>query len=295
VSDGDSTVPNAKGRKPCDREGWPGHWVVHFSSGFAPRIVRQRDGSNPPQFDAFNEPDALKLGFFVQVNGNVDFNGSQQQPGVFLNHSLVCFSAFGPEIFVGPDPTQAGFGGAPLPPGASMTPPANFTPPAVPGGVAPPPLVPGVPGAGAPMPPVPGAPVAPPAAPARVMTAAANGATYEAMLAAGWTDATLIQHGMMQAAPVAPQPPGGGVGGPPGMAPQPPAAPVAPLVPVAPNAQFVQVPGVPGAPGTPPVPGAPAAPPARQLTVKANGATYEQLIAAGWSDATLVQHGMMTA
>jgi len=39
----------------------------------------------------------------------------------------------------------------------------------------------------------------PPAAPARQMTPAANGATYEQMIAAGWTDTTLIQHGMMMA------------------------------------------------------------------------------------------------
>lgn len=65
--------------------------------------------------------------------------------------------------------------------------------------------IPGAPVA-APVPaPVP-APMAPPAAPVpqpqHVMTAAAQGATYEAMIAAGWTDETLIQNGMMQ-------PPGG--------------------------------------------------------------------------------------
>jgi len=31
------------------------------------------------------------------------------------------------------------------------------------------------------------------------MLPAANGATYEQMIAAGWTDAMLIQHGMMAA------------------------------------------------------------------------------------------------
>lgn len=35
-------------------------------------------------------------------------------------------------------------------------------------------------------------------APQHVMLPAANGATYEALIAAGWTDASLIQHGMMQ-------------------------------------------------------------------------------------------------
>jgi hypothetical protein len=36
-------------------------------------------------------------------------------------------------------------------------------------------------------------------------------------------------------------------------------------------------------------------PPARQLTEKAQGATYEQLIAAGWDDAKLIQNGLMLA
>jgi hypothetical protein len=31
----------------------------------------------------------------------------------------------------------------------------------------------------------------------------------------------------------------------------------------------------------------------RALTAKANGATYEQLIGAGWNDDLLRQHGMM--
>lgn len=34
--------------------------------------------------------------------------------------------------------------------------------------------------------------------PTKVMTPAAGGLTYEQMIAAGWTDATLLEHGMMQ-------------------------------------------------------------------------------------------------
>ena len=52
----------------------------------------------------------------------------------------------------------------------------------------------------APTPPVP--PTTPPAAPQYQMTAAANGATREQMIAAGWTDELLISNGMMS-------PPGG--------------------------------------------------------------------------------------
>lgn len=42
-------------------------------------------------------------------------------------------------------------------------------------------------------------PAAPPAPPGRTMLPAAGGATYEAMIAAGWTDATLVAQGMMAA------------------------------------------------------------------------------------------------
>lgn len=52
------------------------------------------------------------------------------------------------------------------------------------------------------MPAAPVPPVAPPVAPQHVMTAAAQGATYEAMIAGGWTDEALIANGMMA-------PPGG--------------------------------------------------------------------------------------
>jgi hypothetical protein len=56
-------------------------------------------------------------------------------------------------------------------------------------------------GAGAPMAPpaapVAPAPMAPPAAPVHQMTAAAGGVTREAYHAAGWTDAQLVEYGLM--------------------------------------------------------------------------------------------------
>lgn len=223
--DGDSAVPNAKGKANNTREGYPGNWVLSFSSQFAPKIYN-KDGSA-----AIVEPGAVKLGYYVQVNADVDGNGSLLKPGVYLNHNMVALSGFGPEIQVGPDPAAAGFGAAPLPAGASAAPVASFTPPVgVPGAAPAVPL--GFPPAGAAPAPFPGG-IAPPASPSSavaaapnyafmgaqapaapatvpalpppappipagpVMTAAANGATYAQMLAAGWTDATLRQHGMM--------------------------------------------------------------------------------------------------
>ena len=81
--------------------------------------------------------------------------------------------------------TEQMFGGAaPSAPTAAAA--APMTPPVAAPNAAPAP----------PAPPV-AAPPAPPAAPVHQMTPAAQGASYEAMIAAGWTDALLIQHGMM--------------------------------------------------------------------------------------------------
>ena len=67
-----------------------------------------------------------------------------------------------------------------------------------------------------------------------------------------------------------------------------PGLPIAPTGPaVVPNPAFLMPPAPPLAP---PVP---AAPPVRQMTAKAGGATYEQMIGAGWTDNLLREHGMM--
>jgi hypothetical protein len=217
VKDGDSQIPNLKGKKPCDNEGWPGHWIVFFSSGFAPKTF---DAKGTSTVDAA----AIKLGHYVQVFGTVGSNESTQKPGMFINHGMVAHSGFGPEITVGPDASAVGFGNQALPAGASsvpvttMTPPAGGAPlpgaplPGAPAGGAAPlpgaPVTPAAPVTPTPVAPnpailaapaAPGAPAAPAAPPAKVMTAAANGVPYESYIANGWTDAQLIQHGLLAA------------------------------------------------------------------------------------------------
>ena len=249
IEDGDSQIPNKKGRKPCDNEGWRGHWILKFSGGFAPKVYQQ-EGAGYVQV---MQKDFCKPGYFVEVAFSVDGNGSQSQPGVYLNHSMVCFRAYGPEISFGPDVASAGFGASPLPAGASMTPPAGAIPmpqapaaaPALPGapvGYAPPP----VPGAAPTMPLPPGLPVAP-----------------------------------------APLPQGGSVPMPYAPVPGAPAP-----IPVTPNPGFVQVPPPAPAPMAPPP--APSIP-VRQMTAAAQGIPYESYVAQGWSDAQLVQNGLMLA
>jgi hypothetical protein len=227
IEDGDSVVPNKRGKKPVDNEGWKGHWILKFSGGFAPKVYREEAGGYVQETAA----DYVKPGHFVQVNGTVDGNGSQSQPGIYLNHSMVAFRAYGPEISFGPDVNEAGFGAAPLPAGASAVPLAasiplpgaalpSAIPAAIPSPIASIPVTPnpqflqvpatGVPAATLPSPiaavpsPVPAVPVVP-TMPAPIaspssgpqMTAKAQGSSYQAFKSAGWDDANLIAQGYM--------------------------------------------------------------------------------------------------
>ncbi len=192
IDDGDSTIPNKAGRKLCDREGAKGCWVLYFGGGYSPKVCNKDGSAYLP------DPDVIKLGYYVQVLGSCSGNGSTESPGVYLNHSIVSLQAYGPEISTGPDPKEAGFGQAPLPAGASATPIGAMAAAAPPAPYTPLPVTPNHAFAGGPAasPPPPPLPAAPPA-PAHVMLPAAGGNSYEALVNLGWTDALLVQHGMM--------------------------------------------------------------------------------------------------
>jgi hypothetical protein len=145
---------------------------------------------------------------------------------VFVNHNAVALAAYGPEIFVGLDTTQVGFGvGTALPAGASATPlsggfnpaPAMAPPAAVPTVGIPAPMAAApsmsVPAAPAPatmvapspaflaaaMPSPPALPAAPavPAEPALTPAGVTAGGSYANFRAAGWTDVQLRQQGFI--------------------------------------------------------------------------------------------------
>lgn len=193
VQDGDSQVPNTKGNRNCDREGWPGHWVLFASNGFAPSCWN-RDGTAPLM------ENIIEAGHYVQLRCSVGGNGSTQSPGLFINLDMVAHSAYGPVIVSRESGTEAGFGAAPLPQGASATPIGGMSTgaapaPSAPAAQTPPPpahdlVQPGAAGL------VPPAPPAPPAAPAPVEEAyMVNGVRYtRAQLLAmpGWTEAHLV-------------------------------------------------------------------------------------------------------
>lgn len=221
IVDGDSTIPNEAGRVPSALEHNRGHWILGLGSSYAPRIFNA-DGTQP-----IVDHGAVKTGYYIQALISVKGNDSAQSPGIYLNHQLISLQGFGPVISSGPDASAVGFGSTPLPPGASTVPVGAFTPPAAPApaaapgapGLPPPPPAAPVPApvaapvavvphpailqpTGAPLPPL--AAPAPPAAPAPapapagpVMTAKANGTTYAAYRAAGWTDDQLRQNGLL--------------------------------------------------------------------------------------------------
>ena len=205
VTDGDSTALNKANKRPCDKEGYPGHWVLSFQ-GTRPVRLYERAGE---RWVEHSNPAAVKNGFYLQVEFTVSGNNYPKSPGVYLNHNMAALIGYGPEIVsASGDPNAAGFGTGPIPAGVSMTPLAPSAPLPITGQASPPPLPP----TSLPTPPVgqtvtpntsymaaPAAPPAPPPAPpARVMLPAAT-ATYAEYRAAGWSDEQLVQHGMMAA------------------------------------------------------------------------------------------------
>lgn len=207
IEDGDSIEPNKKGKRNVDREGFAGHWIVKLQNGFAPKV--QYWGATG-WTDSLGQNDVpmpsgghrnIRAGDFVTVIGDIESNGSAQSPGMYMNVKVVAFEAEGPEIVQEADytsllGTRGPSGAAAVPPphaaGAASPPPPAATPPssptAAPGNAPPPPGYAGFMDAPPPPPPV-----------ARVMLPAAGGASYEQMIEKGWTDALLVQHGMMAA------------------------------------------------------------------------------------------------
>lgn len=179
ITDGDSQVPNKKGKKPCERDGYAGHWVVSYSraTGDTPPLKRH-DGTRWVDMT----PDGLDCGDYVIIGGSTVTNGSTDSPGMYRNVDMVGFVGKGQRIITGRDADEA-LGAAPpaLPVGATATPQAP---------------------ADAPLPSAPPAPydahLPPPPGAGPVMTAKANGAPYEAFIAKGWTEETLRAQGFIQ-------------------------------------------------------------------------------------------------
>lgn len=209
IIDGDGV--DSSGKPNSAKEGFAGHWIVRFSSGFAPKCFHA--GHYQPH-EQITDPLQLRRGYYVRVNGTIQGNNNAQRPGLFVNLNLVELSGYGQEIISGPSAQDAFSGSAPvLPAGATATPAAAAPAPmAAPAGV---PAMPGAPGA-APVPVPAAAPAAPTPAPVAQAPAAAPAAPYAGYMA---------------------PPPGSA----PAQVPAVPAATPAPPVPVAPAAPRLQL------------------------------------------------------
>lgn len=215
--DGDGI--DTSGKPNNTKDGFAGHWVLRLSSGFAPKIYIK--GKYDPSQEVKDERE-LPRGYYIRALIDVAGNDNVQKPGLYLNLKMIEIDKPGPVISNGPDASAVfaataspgAYTGAPvsgmpamgapmMPPAAPaiVAPPAAMMPPmAAPAAMAPPMVVAPAPHMVAVTPPAPvmAPPVpVPPAAPVRQMTALAQGATYEALIAAGWNDALLIERGLM--------------------------------------------------------------------------------------------------
>jgi hypothetical protein len=249
VKDGDGLDRN--GQSNATKEGFAGHWIVSAASSYPPKCAKP---TSPGVWEKLTDPESIKRGYYVRLAGSFASNDSAQTPGMYVNLDLIELAGFGPIIVGGPDfATAFATPIAALPAGASAVPVLGT----------------GLAGAAPPPPPPPGAatvappPPPPPAAAAGPTMLPGAGGTYAELIAAGWTDALLIQHGKMAA------PDEGFLG----VASPPATAAVAP----------------------PPLVSAPLAmaSPTRTMTAAANGATEAAMIAAGWTEAQLIAGGYL--
>jgi len=202
ISDGDDATPNKDGYRPCDREGYAGHWIVKLSSAFAPPIWSNDISKRLSREDLeIVKGDYVHVALEVSANQKVD-NPRIENPGVALRHKAVCFVGRGEPIVLSAqvDPRELGMGSAKLPDGVmpyvpgsdvakfvTQAPAPTLTPAPVP-----PSAVQVTPHATILTP-----PPMPTPTPARVMTEKALGNSYEKLKLMGWTDDALVAEGMM--------------------------------------------------------------------------------------------------
>ena len=162
IIDGDGV--DEKGQRYDRKEGFKGHLIVKLASSFAPKVVAW-----DPSFGAWAEFSKVKRGDYVSVAGSTSSNQSTVSPGMYMNLDKVAFEREGAAIVSGVSAEEAFGKRGP----ASAAPAPSYT---------------GYMGS----PPAPPAPLGGP-----VMLAAANGVTYEAYIAGGWTDAQMRAAGML--------------------------------------------------------------------------------------------------
>lgn len=138
--DGDGIDDDGKPNN--QKPGFAGHWVLKFSSGYAPKCFHA--GHYAPH-EQIQDPKAIPRGYYVRVAGTIEGNGDTAKPGLYLNLNMVELVGGNPGdvIVSGPDAGAVFGASAPvLPAGVTLA-----TCPTLPGmAPTPAPAMPGAPG-----------------------------------------------------------------------------------------------------------------------------------------------------
>lgn len=131
--DADAPTSVDKNGKPyATRPNFAGHYILKLDSSFLYTLVDE-------QGNKINDPKLIKCGDYVRAYISVKGNGSQANPGLYINVDFMQRCGFGEEIRQEADVTGilATVGGFRLPPGASMQPTAPTMMPSMQPGVPP--------------------------------------------------------------------------------------------------------------------------------------------------------------
>lgn len=80
VIDGDSRIPNKKGKLPCNNEGFPGNWIINAKNGFA--VDCYANGNYTQQV---MQKEIFKTGDYVRLVISAKGNSPSQSPGIYVN------------------------------------------------------------------------------------------------------------------------------------------------------------------------------------------------------------------
>lgn len=126
--DGDSPDFDAKGKRINEKEGYRGCYILSFSSFQAPTAWR------PGEFglEQVTDPDFIKFGDWVQVNGSASGNDNADKPGLYLNLNKILFKREGERIIKGMSAEDAFAQVGVIVKPQSYAQPQSYAPPALP-------------------------------------------------------------------------------------------------------------------------------------------------------------------
>ncbi len=140
IVDGDSTDMNQNNVRWCDKEGYPGHWVVKISSSLPNGFACHHLGKYQPH-ECIRDENEIKCGDYGHPYIEVKSNNATgtKKPGIYINPELFALSRAGQLIVSGGPDASAVFAGLPGGAGAAPAPVPQAAPTPAPSAPPPPP------------------------------------------------------------------------------------------------------------------------------------------------------------